>query len=315
MKRILPISIAAFGAFSTAAAFAVGNGQTTNAISFGGFPGSYSFQRATSVNYNNGNPTCPLGTVTIDGPLAPLNEEMAHVFRGPLNLMQFAVYQAPGAGSTANKKRSTDGHSHMHHHLDKKNHAHHHRGGNLEVKEVEKRGYGDDVVATINGNVVSFKDNWDAPQAPATGPAGGPDVVATVNNNVVSFANNWNPPAGAVQTVTNEAGGEPSNVVSQAVVPIAATSAFSDPGNNGAVHSEVNSGRTTYSSIITTSCLSSNVPEPTGARSSSTPIQGGGSSSSPVSAGPGSWSRVAFFDAASQTANGIAFTANNNMTV
>ena len=316
MRLVRSASVVLVGALTTVSADAVGNGQTTNALSFGGFPGSYSFQRASAINYNNGNPSCPLETVTVNGPLAPLSAEMAYIFRGPLNLLQFAVYQAPGASPGSKKKRSPAGHSHKHRHLHEKKHLHHHQVKEQKEK-VKNRGYGDEVVATIDGNVVSFKDTWDQPQSAAAPPAGEPEVTATINGNVVSFPDNWDPqPAGAIQTVTNEAAAltlssdTSVSMTSQELAP-----AISGSASSGIILSEVNNGRTTYSSAVTTICPSGATSQLSSAASSQASSPSAGEGSNPVSTGPGTWPRVAFFDAGSQTASGVAFTANNNMTM
>lgn len=326
MNQLLLASAAFAGVIPAIAGDAVGSGQTTNALSFGGFPGGYTYQRAAVVNYNNGNPSCPLQDVTTDGPLAPLTDEMSHIFRGPLNLLQFAVYQASTTQPNTNMKRDTKGKPHTRRHShDIKRVNHHHHGKELGG-QVEKRGYGTEVIATIDGKVDSFEDNWYTPATSAPAPASDLEITATINGNVVSFADTWNNPAAPVETVTNMAAASASpSAKSQAIVSaissalksavIASASADKQSTTSGGlVYSEVNNGRTTYSSAVSTSCSSSNVPSPTAA-SSSVYTQSSGDGPSAGFSGSGSWPRVAYFDAPSQTNNGIAFTANNNMTM
>ena len=275
MKPILAVGVALVGAMLAVAGDAVGNGETTNAVSFGGFPGPYSYQRAVSVNYNNGNPSCPLGTFsTDDGPLAPLTTESHHIFRGPLNLLQFAVYQAPTTPSNNLNKRSSESTHRLHRdrHLANKRVHRHLRREQLQIEE--KREHGDEVTANVHGDV-----------APAE-----PEITATINGQVVS----WSAPPPPAVTVTNTAGGQPSSAAP-----------------SGPVHSEVNTGRTTYSSAIATICPSSTATQVLPSTSS----QGMSSQPSTAPTGKGSWSRISYFNAGSQTSDNIAFTANNNMTM
>lgn len=95
-------------------------------------------------------------------------------FRGPLNLKQFAFY-APGSGSS---KRDTKTGLHERRQY---GHAHFHRR-HKEVREIqenrfveEKRSVGDLVIATIDGKVVSWTNQYDGgaqPTAAAASPAG-----------------------------------------------------------------------------------------------------------------------------------------------
>ena len=291
MKPFLAVGVALVCAMLAVAGDAVGNGETTNAVSFGGFPGPYSYQRAVSVNYNNGNPSCPLGTFsTDDGPLAPLTTESHHIFRGPLNLLQFAVYQAPTTPSNSTNKRSTESTHRLHrdrHLANKRVHRHLRRE---QLQNEEHREHGAEVTANIHGDVVTFEDTWDSPPSPAVAPRDEAEITATINGQIVSWS--ANPPPAV--TVINTAGGQPVSAAP-----------------SGPVHSEVNSGRTTYSSAVATICPSSTATQVLPSTSS----QGMGSQPSATPAGKGSWSRVSYFNAGSQKGDNIAFTANNNMTM
>ena len=142
---------------------AVGNGQTTNHIKFTGLPGSFSYQRATSIQATGNGAQCSLGTVHAEGPLAPLTNEMHHIFRGPLNLKQFAVYQPKAAPAKRDTLRESPMErrgrlSHLEKHKIKRSHNH----------KQEKRNYGEWVTATIDGQVVSFIDDWSPHPTPIT---------------------------------------------------------------------------------------------------------------------------------------------------
>lgn len=314
MKQLPFSGITLLAAISAVAGDAVGNGQTTNALSFGGFPGPYNFQRAASVDYNNGSPSCPLKEVkTDDGPLAPLTSEMHYIFRGPLNLLQFGVYQVPASQPSSQKKRSAESqiHRHRHHHVERRAHRH----GKEQDSTVEKRGCGAEVTALIDGKVVTFEDTWDCksssvpvvPSSPVVPLADTPSSVAASVETVTAQAI----PA-SVEAISNSLAQAPSNMNSQAG---AAKSAAVSEAGAGAVQSEVNNGRTTYSSPVTTICPSSDSPAPSSAAASSAPASSPSNLSNGGGAGVGSWSRIAYFDAGSQQVNGIAFSANNNMTM
>lgn len=82
-------------------------------------------------------------------------------FRGPLVLKQFAVYTPSSASSTKTKRSSPHarrhahghGHQHFHEHNKEIREAH-------EIADVEERAVGDVVIATINGKVVSWINNY-----------------------------------------------------------------------------------------------------------------------------------------------------------
>jgi len=83
---------------------------------------------------------------------------MSAIFRGPIKLKQFAVY-TQDTSKTKRSPRQT-----VHHRRHGHQHFHEH---NKEIREateeIEKRGNGDLVTATIDGKVVTFTDTWDAP--------------------------------------------------------------------------------------------------------------------------------------------------------
>jgi hypothetical protein len=154
------------------------------------------------------------------------------IFRGPIQLKQFAAYTLNGNSA---KKRSPRQNFHQRRH----GHQHFHEH-NKEIREVgeakahednEKRAYGDLVTATIYGKVDVFTDNWDPPAA---------TPVAEVQTSAPP------PPAAA--------------------------------------------------------------PAPTSTAAAAPPP----AASSSAAGGAGSWGRVAYYDAASATAEGLTFLANVN---
>jgi len=89
-------------------------------------------------------------------------------FRGPLVLKQFAVY-TPSASSPSKVKRSSP-HARRHAHGHGHQHFHEHNKEIREAQELaelEERAVGDVVVATINGKVVSWVNQYDGNKAVA----------------------------------------------------------------------------------------------------------------------------------------------------
>ncbi|CCF35159.1 hypothetical protein CH063_06999 [Colletotrichum higginsianum] len=123
-----------------------------------GHPGTYK-----AVNHMGDDGSCTFEDIPFSGPLAPFNEELVPVFRGPMNLKQVGIYnlspKAKRSPAVPHTHARRHGH-HGHHHL-------HQRHEEEEEHSEEKRG---DVwvTATINGLVQSWLNNW---HGPTPGPA------------------------------------------------------------------------------------------------------------------------------------------------
>ncbi|QDS67711.1 hypothetical protein FKW77_005634 [Venturia effusa] len=155
---------------------------STERLAYHGLGGAGAYNEV--VNMDSATGTCSKATRTFSGPLAPFDEDVSLHFRGPLVLRQFAAYK-PTQGTPRRTRRS--------------DHA------DFVENQKLKRAVGDKVVATINGQVVSWTNQYDggAPALPAaptiTVTAGcGPDkravgdmVVATINGDVVSWVNTY----------------------------------------------------------------------------------------------------------------------------
>lgn len=199
----------------------------------------------------------------IDGCLcADVVEQVSMHFRGPLALKQFAVY-TPGSSSSSKKAKRSGMKRHGHEHIEKhKRHIH-------QAPEAanEKRALGDEVIATINGQIVSWLNNYDGASTSSSAAAtttGAVDMVtATINGVVVSWVNSY---AGAAATPTT-----------------LATSA---------------AATTSSSSAVTNENLVNYLP------TSSSSSSAAGAAETPTS---GSWTRQAYYDAASGTADGVVF--------
>ncbi|KAL2063521.1 hypothetical protein VTL71DRAFT_5326 [Oculimacula yallundae] len=90
--------------------------------------------------------TCGTKTKYFNGRLSPFDEELSLHVRGPAAIKQIAVYLPCGSGQKAEKRA----HGHTHAHLKK---AHHNDNDHKLAKK-------DQVIATIDGQVVSWENNW-----------------------------------------------------------------------------------------------------------------------------------------------------------
>ena len=110
-------------------------------------------------------------------------------FRGPLQLKQFAVYVPSNSSPEIKEKRvepPAAGQNPIEVRLSGPEHRHQalHERATFKRKEKIKR---QEVVATIDGKVVSWENNYFGPTT-AAGPVW---VTATIDGKVVSWINNW----------------------------------------------------------------------------------------------------------------------------
>ncbi|RMD40065.1 hypothetical protein DV735_g5053, partial [Chaetothyriales sp. CBS 134920] len=161
-----------------------------------GQPGIYN--RVTGMDGSSG--ACSSVPQPFSGGMAPLDQEVSWHFRGPMHLKQFAFY-APAAIT----ERDTRGHRHSLLHQHRRLGPEVGKGGNVEkVEKVEKvenekRAVGDMVTATINGQVVSWVNQYSgdtsSPAADASqanpNDSSPPMVTATINGQVVSWVNEY----------------------------------------------------------------------------------------------------------------------------
>ncbi|OTA99405.1 hypothetical protein M426DRAFT_41474, partial [Hypoxylon sp. CI-4A] len=138
---------------------------------------------------------CTFEDKEYSGPIAPFDEDLTAHFRGPLNLKSFAVYTP----SSSSKRDVPKPHSkrHGHQHLHKKHHEH---------QQAEKRG--DMVTATIDGQVVSWANNYFG--AAATEAASVASAVGAKASSAAGYI------ASAASSVINEATATKSSSSSKA---------------------------------------------------------------------------------------------------
>ncbi|KAI5918685.1 putative TOS1-like glycosyl hydrolase-domain-containing protein [Camillea tinctor] len=124
------------------------------------FPGKY---RAVASMDNSG--TCTFKDRAYEGPLAPFDEDLSLHFRGKANILNVAVYK-PSSSSSSKREVPQTSHSKRHGH----GHRHLHKKYHEEEEEMKKRG--DMVIATINGQVQSWVNNYFGPATTSTAAAG-----------------------------------------------------------------------------------------------------------------------------------------------
>lgn len=143
--------------------------QPVQRVRYHGVGGHGVYNRVTGMDSATG--TCTSTPVEYEGSLAPFDEGMSLHLRGPLRIKQVAVY-TPGASSTEpSKKARRSPHERRHGHQ----HFHTHNKDIREIQEraeAEKRAVGDIVTATINGQVVSWVNEYDG-----TNPTPNPNPV------------------------------------------------------------------------------------------------------------------------------------------
>ncbi|CAO1598210.1 target of Sbf [Xanthoria calcicola] len=207
MYKVIPaVVIAALhGAVSvTAQACAAGTAQQIDgnwycsevkAITYSNFPGTGSYDKITNMDPNTGQ--CTSEKHAYSGSLAPMSEELSMHFRGPTLIKQLAVYYP---GSDAKVKRSDNVHAHAHRHGQQ--HVHHPRRDHA----LAGRAVGDMVVATIDGQVVSWVNKYAGPGAGPSTAAAQPLPVAQT-----TLATSFGTPSQAPSSTTTSASSDPIN--------------------------------------------------------------------------------------------------------
>ncbi|KAL2436814.1 PGA52-like protein [Exophiala dermatitidis] len=126
-----------------------------DAISYSNFGTAGQYQKVTEMGSAG---QCQFAAQSYQGGMAPLDGEVSWHFRGPIRLKQFAFYTS-GASET---KRSIQPSPHQRRYAHK--HLHHHERQASAVEEEqhaeEKRGVGDWVTAVIDGQTVSWINQW-----------------------------------------------------------------------------------------------------------------------------------------------------------
>ncbi|KUJ24321.1 uncharacterized protein LY89DRAFT_572863 [Mollisia scopiformis] len=174
-----------------------------------GSPGAYN--RIVAMNTDG---SCDSVPQSFSGPLSPLDEEVSFHVRGPVQINEFAVYVP--APSNVNKRSTSHGrviHKHNHHHGNggqAQSHSHGPVHNEMKVRQ--------EISATIDGQVVSWGNNYFGPSSVLADEGKQVMVTATIDGQVVSWVNNWFGSTQAATTVPTQAApvapvGNPAPVV------------------------------------------------------------------------------------------------------
>ena len=219
------------------------------------------------------------------------------VVRGPLYLAQFAVY-VPANSVSKREAPVESAHSqrlgHVHgHHGPQHAHFHHHRA------------VGDEVIQTMNGQVVSWVNEYDG--HPATRVVA---VTATINGEVVSWATDYAGTTASTSPVQEVFFGKATNRPTEEVVSTIWSTVYSTltvtAGTNTATGiSALTESASSPSPFAATSAMPSSFAAP-----ASSPSQSMNDATASVSTAEGDYTRQAYYDAASQEATGLTFLGN-----
>ncbi|KAK4998946.1 target of Sbf [Elasticomyces elasticus] len=161
--------------------------QPVKAITYTGVGGKGSYNKITNMDSTSGK--CSSFAYGYSGSMSPLDEEVSLHFRGPLRLKQFAVYTPGSSGKKA--RRGAHGRRHGHAHFHEHNNEVREAEAEAEAEEAmqEKRAVGDIVVATINGQVVSWTNQYSGqPATSAAAASTSTGAKTTVTSTLVQAA-------------------------------------------------------------------------------------------------------------------------------
>ncbi|TGO30690.1 hypothetical protein BPAE_0004g01490 [Botrytis paeoniae] len=252
-----------------------------------GAPGTYN-----QVTDMSSDGICSSTPKSFSGPLSPLDEEVSFHFRGPLQLKQFAAY-TPGATASKKKREGSTARRRRHlQHIDK-----HARGGN------QKR---DKIHATIDGQLVSWDDNYPTPGLDAFN-GGAKTVTATINGEIQTWINNWfgsSTTTMASQTSTTvpqsvsqgAATSEEAQETSTSIIPSTSTALSQSQVSASQPQVSTNPSASEPQASTTTSALESQVSAST--------------TSSATAIASGSYSRIGYYNSAEQTLDNLVFLGN-----
>ncbi|KAK7725040.1 target of Sbf [Botryosphaeria dothidea] len=187
-------------------------------ILYKGIGGSGQYETVTNIAGQN---DCAWATKSYGGPLAPYDEEIGIILRGPLKLRSFAAYSADASASKLKKrseerkfakekaKRSARPSPHERRHGHGHQHFHQHQKEVRDAQdnaEAEKRGVGDTVTATINGQVVSWVNTWTGATAAAEPESGTDQGMIGLSVGVASVATTSSSSSAAAATPSTSYG-------------------------------------------------------------------------------------------------------------
>ncbi|KAK9365644.1 putative TOS1-like glycosyl hydrolase-domain-containing protein [Lipomyces kononenkoae] len=303
--HLSPLSLTlALGSASLAAAAAActqlgGNTycDPVSALSFDnvGFSGSY--DEVTSMD----NCNCQKTSASFSGPLAPMNEDISLHFRGPVQILQVAVYSADdqSSSSTGAKIKKRNGH-HVHEHQHAVRHA------KRDVDVVTE-------VVTVYETVYYNPDGTTSSVLNTAAPTDGATTVAIADNVVPADST----ALASTSTVVNTAAptyGAPSVAIADNAVPAGSASSASTFVVSVTEGATASSTAVASGSSSTAAASSSSSPASTSSSSSTASTSGSSVSSAPSSSSSASstasWTRFAYYNSQQGAANGLTFLNN-----
>lgn len=196
------MTVLAFGAGALADQCATGSTlsggnwycQPVKAIQYSNVGHSGSYNKVTGMSSSG---VCSNTPTKYSGSLAPLDEEVSLHFRGPMRLKQVAAYSKTKTGSA--KKREAAGGPHA------RRHAHAHDVFHKREAEPVNEKRAEWVTVTMDGKVVSWKNDW---SGKATAAAGAPAAAAATTTAAAPAATS--PAAGAAASAVVKAAVDPN---------------------------------------------------------------------------------------------------------
>ncbi|KAH0257613.1 hypothetical protein KCU91_g16264, partial [Aureobasidium melanogenum] len=205
--------------------------QAVDSITYTGMMGKGSYNKITNMDSNSGS--CSSTPYGYSGEMSPLDEEVSLHFRGPLRLKQFAFF-SPSADSSESSKKAKRSAMHRH------NHAHQHAHKHKRDEDVEKRGVGDWVTAVIDGQTVSWINEWSgvattAAAAPAatTSAAAAPASTESASAGFLNKLLKVNAPAAYSSSVSSSSSAVVASASSSSSSQSSSASASASSGSSG----------------------------------------------------------------------------------
>lgn len=218
MKRFIAVGAVLAATFSGAVADLCADGSTDDdgnyycqavtAITYTGMEASGSYNKVTDMDSTTGD--CSSSAYAYSGSMSPLDEEVSIHFRGPIQIKQFAVYTPSSSSSKKAKRSAMHRHGHAHEHLHK-----HKRDA------AAKRSVGDEVIATIDGQVVSWVNEYTGEATSSASAAEATSVSLTLSAQVKAA------------TVAAASSAESSAAASSSASATAAASSSSSSSSSG----------------------------------------------------------------------------------
>ncbi|KAI9810055.1 MAG: target of Sbf [Phylliscum demangeonii] len=246
-----------------------------------------SYMEVVHMDTNTG--TCTQQEKKYSGPMVPFDEGLSFHFRGPISIKKFAVYvpkcDASKVKAKPKQKRDLLIAHHPHH-----GHQHFHQRHPLQERAV-----GDWVTVTMDGKAVSWRNEWD-----------GSEYLKTLVQPDAAVATHAHAPAATPATPGTS---QPQyDVLPAPAAPVPTTTIAAAAARSPSPSSHL--PHLPHLSHLSHPSHPSPSPSPSSSSTSASDASSASSNSDNADCA-GSWARMAYYDAASKTQQGI--TVLNNM--